>query len=70
MIFLSRQSAEPAPGAYGGGSLLLHGPHAGAGRSIHLDGAPGALVAFRAETTHEVTPVTHGERYTVVSWYR
>ena len=32
--------------------------------------APGTLVAFRAETTHEVTPVTRGERYAIVSWYR
>jgi predicted 2-oxoglutarate/Fe(II)-dependent dioxygenase YbiX len=31
---------------------------------------PGSLVAFRSETTHEVIPVTHGERFTVVSWYR
>jgi len=28
------------------------------------------LVAFRSETTHEVTPVTHGERYSIASWFR
>jgi predicted 2-oxoglutarate/Fe(II)-dependent dioxygenase YbiX len=33
-------------------------------------GEPGMLIAFRAETTHEITPVTHGERYSIVSWYR
>jgi predicted 2-oxoglutarate/Fe(II)-dependent dioxygenase YbiX len=27
----------------------------------------GLLVAFRADTWHEVTPVTHGRRYTVVA---
>ena len=32
--------------------------------------APRTLVAFRAETTHEVTPVTRGERSAIVSWYR
>ncbi|MER9409217.1 2OG-Fe(II) oxygenase [Mesorhizobium sp. M0589] len=31
---------------------------------------PGSLVAFRSETTHEVTPVTCNERFTIVSWYR
>jgi hypothetical protein len=25
---------------------------------------------FPAETTHEVLPITHGERLSVVSWYR
>ena len=30
----------------------------------------GTLVAFRAEKTHEVTAVTRGERFTVVTWYR
>ena len=34
-----------------------------------LTPAPGTLVCFRAETTHEVLPVTHGERFTIVSWY-
>jgi predicted 2-oxoglutarate/Fe(II)-dependent dioxygenase YbiX len=27
------------------------------------------LLAFRPELPHEVTPVTHGERFTIVSWY-
>ena len=31
---------------------------------------PVTLVAFRAETTHEVTPVTHGERHSIVYWLR
>jgi SM-20-related protein len=35
-----------------------------------MPNAPGTLVAYRAETTHEVTPVTHGERFTIVSWFR
>jgi SM-20-related protein len=32
-------------------------------------GEPGLLVAFRSDTVHEVLPVTHGERFTVVSWF-
>ena len=31
---------------------------------------PGSLVTFRSETTHEVTPVTHGVRYTFATWFR
>jgi predicted 2-oxoglutarate/Fe(II)-dependent dioxygenase YbiX len=37
---------------------------------VPLAPAPGTLVAFPSETTHEVTPITHGERLSIVSWYR
>jgi SM-20-related protein len=37
---------------------------------VTMPAAPGTLVAYRAETTHEVTPVTHGERFTIASWFR
>jgi SM-20-related protein len=70
VIFLSRKAAEPEPGTYGGGALLVHGTYAESYRRFELEADPGTLVAFRAETTHEVTPVTHGERYTIASWYR
>ncbi|HEX8143142.1 MAG TPA: 2OG-Fe(II) oxygenase [Pyrinomonadaceae bacterium] len=70
IIFLNPQSDEPAPDTYGGGSLVFHGPFSEPPQPLPLAGAPGTLVAFRAETTHEVMPVTHGERYTIVSWYR
>jgi SM-20-related protein len=70
VIFLSRKTAEPEAGSYGGGALVTHGTYAESYRRFELEAEPGLLVAFRAETTHEVTPVTHGERYTIVSWYR
>jgi SM-20-related protein len=70
VLFLSTPSEQVRPGTYGGGSLVLHGPLAGPELRMPLNPTPGTLVAFRAETTHEVTPVTHGERYTVVSWLR
>jgi len=72
VIFLSRQSAQPTPGAYCGGSLAFYDSEADPRRKelgFQLAGEPGLLVAFRAETTHEVTPVTHGERYSIVCWY-
>jgi len=70
VIFLSAFSEAPAPDTYGGGALMLHGPYAGPELRVALTPPPGTLVAFRAETTHEVLPVTHGERLTIVSWYR
>jgi SM-20-related protein len=70
VIFLNRQTAAPSPESYAGGSLVLHGPYTGPDLRVAMPALPGSLVAFRSETTHEVTPVTHGERFTIVSWYR
>jgi SM-20-related protein len=70
VVFLSRKATEPEPGSYGDGALLVHGSYAESYRRVELEAEPGTLVAFRSETTHEVTPVTHGERYTIASWYR
>ncbi len=68
VIFLNAQADTPTVGAYCGGSLVFH-PR-GAGEPLSLAAAPGTLVAFRAETTHEVTPVTDGERFSIACWYR
>ena len=65
-----RQAGAPEPGTYGGGELILHGPYSGPDIRLPLAPTPGTLVAFRAETTHEVAPVTHGERFTIVTWFR
>lgn len=70
VIFLSTPSEHPAPDTYGGGSFVFHGPFTDPEWRLPLAPPPGTLVAFRAETTHEVMPVTHGERITIVSWYR
>ena len=66
VIFLSRESESPEPDAYCGGSLVFSNLR----NSFRMTAEPGTLVAFRSETTHEVTPVTHGERYSIASWYR
>jgi SM-20-related protein len=68
VIFLNSQSGTPGPNAYRGGSLVFH-PR-GVSEPFRLTAEAGTLVTFRAETTHEVEPVTHGERFTIVSWYR
>ena len=67
-IFLNSQSAVAAPETYCGGALVFSDWRKGARQEVF--GQAGMLVAFRSETTHEVTPVTHGERYSIVSWYR
>lgn len=70
VLFLSAQSEEPAEGTYGGGALVFHGPFTGPTIRVPVAPAPGTLVAFRAETTHEVEMVTHGERFTVAAFFR
>ena len=66
-IFLNEQSDEPQPYTYGGGSLVFSDWRSDSRHEII--GEAGMLVAFRSEVTHEVTPVTHGDRYAIVSWY-
>lgn len=72
VIFLNRQSEQPKPCSYGGGSLrfygLLDGPH-WKDCAFSLEPEPGLLVAFPSSTLHEVLPVTFGERFSIVSWF-
>ena len=70
VAFVNAPSDDPRPGRYGGGELSFYGlmeanPELGFG----VDAAPGLLVAFRSETLHGVSPVTHGQRYTIASWF-
>jgi SM-20-related protein len=72
-IFLNGEGEESSSGTYGGGSLTFYGllGEDDADRQIGLPliGEEGLLVAFRSDLAHAVTPVTHGERYTVVTWF-
>jgi SM-20-related protein len=73
VILLSRESDAPEEGGnvYCGGSLVFTNLRAPADRAkFRMRATPGTLIAFRSETTHEVTPVTHGERLSIVSWFR
>ncbi len=71
VIFLNEQTDEPKEDAYCGGSLVFHDWRGGRGSGeLPQARAPGTFIAFRSENTHEVTPVTHGERYSIVGWYR
>jgi SM-20-related protein len=72
VLFLNGESDEPEPGSYAGGALTFFGlmgdPRVDTA-GFPLVGEPGLLVAFPSDLVHSVTPVTRGERYTVVSWF-
>lgn len=72
VIFLNSQTAEPVDGCYCGGSLTFYGlmkdPRL-ENYGFPLAGKTGLLVAFPSALVHEVTPVTYGDRATIVSWY-
>ena len=69
VIFLNQHSETARNGMYGGGALVFsewrRRPHG----QLCFYGNPGTLIAFPSETTHEVIPVIHGERYSIASWY-
>jgi SM-20-related protein len=69
VVFLNRQTPLPEPESYCGGQLRLFLPRRMADPRIEVRGQEGLLVAFRSDTTHEVIPVTHGVRFSVVTWY-
>lgn len=70
VIFLNSQSEISEVGPYVGGSLVFSEWRPGRRRGkFELAGETGMLAAFPSETTHEVTPVMSGERYSIVSWY-
>jgi SM-20-related protein len=72
IIFLSDEAAGEGPGEYAGGSLAFYGLLADPRCErigIPVRGKTGMLVAFRSGVFHQVTPVTRGERFTVVSWF-
>ena len=73
VVFLNASSGQPTFDTYGGGALTFYGllddPRA-QGLGLRLEAEEGLLVAFRSEITHAVAPVTHGHRYTAVSWFR
>lgn len=72
VVFLNDESAGDFEGDYEGGSLAFYGllkdprcRHVG----IPVRGKAGTLVAFRSDVYHQVSPVTKGERFTIVSWF-
>lgn len=70
VVFLNDFSAEPREGCYSGGVLNFYDQEENQTTTFGLEGETGLLVAFTAETFHEVLPVTSGERFTIISWFR
>lgn len=70
VIFVNSQTEIPQTDDYCGGSLVFSDWHPSSKREdLPVSGEAGMLIAFRSETTHEVIPVTRGERYSIVSWF-
>ena len=72
VIFLSDETGEPQPEGYCGGKLTFYGLIDDARWERYgfpLTGKKGLLVVFRSEVLHEVTAITHGTRYSIVSWF-
>ena len=72
VLFLNGTDPGEADG-YSGGSLTFYGlmgeSAGGDNVGLPLAGETGLLIAFPADLVHSVSPVTAGERYTVVSWF-
>ena len=66
VVFLNDFAIEPQANCYSGGLLNFYDQQGAYG----LTGETGMLVAFSADTLHEVSPVTDGERFTIISWFR
>ena len=70
IAFLNDYAAEPKENCYSGGELTFYDKRDDDADAFPLRGETGLLVAFRADTYHEVLPVTSGDRFTVISWFR
>jgi len=72
IIFLNSGSEIGNSDSFSGGSLtfydLLKNPEAKS-LGIPLSAEVGLLVAFKSDILHEVTPITSGKRYTIVTWF-
>jgi SM-20-related protein len=71
VMFLNDEAREPGTDVYGGGALTFYGLLGGKGDKqvgLPVVGESGLLVAFDSGLRHSVTQVTHGERFTVVTW--
>lgn len=73
IVFLNGESPQPEAGSFTGGTLgffgLMDDPRM-ADREFGLTGEAGLLVAFRPEIVHRIAPVTDGERFTIVTWFK
>jgi len=73
VIFLTGEADMSDSHSHAGGSLLFYNllgdEQQLRDRGLSLSAEEGMLVAFRADTVHRVSPVTAGERHTIVTWF-
>jgi len=70
VVFLNQPDHSEEP--YQGGDLIFYGLMKTPGAKEYgfpVDAETGLLVAFPSATLHEVSPVTGGKRYTLVTWF-
>ncbi len=71
VVFLNGTGETILPETFDGGALTFYGllddPRLRA-VGYPLRAETGLLVAFRSDILHEVTPVSRGERHSVVAW--
>ena len=73
VVFLNGYSEEAESDTFSGGELNFYDKDHESRTEpllVSLKGEPGLLVAFKADTLHEVKPVIRGERFTAISWFR
>lgn len=70
IAFLNDHAPEAKENCYSGGELAFYDKKDAAAEAYPLLGQTGLLVAFLADTYHEVLPVTSGDRFTIISWFR
>jgi len=69
VIFLNGRGSPPGE-AYDGGELVFHasGDQLSDRLELAVSGKAGALVAFKSDLMHAVSPVQSGLRHSVVAW--
>lgn len=71
-IFLNHDEGSSRGEQLRGGSLVFYGLINQPGWEtvgFSITSEPGLLVAFPADVLHEITPITNGKRYSLVSWF-
>jgi len=72
VVFLNDERTSESGEGFTGGSLALYGllkdPRCRY-MGLPIKARSGLLVAFRSNVFHQVTPVTNGERLSIVSWF-
>jgi SM-20-related protein len=73
VVFLNDSCDEEKADTFSGGTLSFYGRDYAAADGppeFSLSGETGLLIAFSADMVHEVAPVTRGQRFTIISWFR